>query len=136
MTAIFHWTGPAMLATALALGASILPARAQAEDLARVLVDIADVVMRGDTPYDRHGDYGHDDRLHKQRDRYGRTLYYRNSPVAYRDAKCNKHGKCKVEYYNPRYDRDRYQRDDRYYWDDRRGRRDQDRRWRDDDDDD
>lgn len=128
-----RWIAPLLLA--FGLGAVAMPAPAQAQDLTRILVDIADVVIRGDTPYYRHGDYGYDDRLHAQRDRYGRTLYYRNSPVAYRDAKCNKHGKCKVEYYNPRYDRDRYERDDRY-WDDRRGHRDWDRRWRDDDDDD
>ena len=40
--------------------------------------------------------------------------------------KCNKHGKCKVSYYDPRYDRnDRYDRRDRYY---------DGRRWRDHDD--
>jgi hypothetical protein len=134
-----------------------VPAPAQAQDdLARVLVDIADVVMRGGTPYYRHGNYGYDDRLVASRDRYGRPVYYRtvanggvyrNGPPygnAYgyyrngpgsRDVKCNKHGKCKVEYYDPRYDRDgrrdqhgRY--DDRHdQWHARNDRRGQDRYW-------
>ena len=56
---------------------------------------------------------------------YGNAYgYYRNGPGS-RDMKCNKHGKCKVQYYDPRYDRDRHDR-----WD--HDRRD-DRRWHDDD---
>jgi hypothetical protein len=124
----------------------------QAQDqLTRVLVDIADVVIRGGTPYYRHGDYGYNDRLIVDLDRYGRRVYYREVPRhdryrsgppygnAYgyhrngpgsRDVKCNKNGKCKVSYYDPRYDRDgRYDRRherDRYerdrYWDGRRWR--------------
>jgi len=35
---------------------------------------VADVVMRGNTPYYRNGDYGYDDRLIAQRDQYGRYL--------------------------------------------------------------
>lgn len=133
MSILTRWMTPLLLAAGI--GAAALPAPAQAQDdLTRVLVDIADVVLRGDTPYYRHGDYGDDDRLYMQRDRYGQQVYYRN-------AKCNKHGKCKAEYYSPHHDRDlrnRYVRDDRRQdrdrdddWDDRRGRR-----GRDDDDDD
>ena len=52
---------------------------------------------------------------------YGRAYgYYGRAPG---QAKCNKHGKCKAEYYDPRYDRRGY--DDRYGYDGRR--------WRDDD---
>lgn len=128
---------PATLAVALGFGA-MTPAPAQAQDeLTRVLVDIADVVLRGGVPYYRHGNYGYDDRLIVSRDRYGRVVYYRTVPrhhrsgppygKAYgyyrngpgsRSVKCNKHGKCKATYYDPRHDRDRYDRYDRY-----------DRRW-------
>jgi len=72
---------------------------------------------------------------------YGRPAYYRYMPRDYgyrdgppygnahgyhrnrgypvtgqRSAKCNKNGKCKTVYYDPRYDRSRHDRDDRY-WD-------------------
>lgn len=154
---------PAVLAASLGLAAvaAPAPALAQSSDLVRVLVDVADVVMRGNTPYYRNGDYGYDDRLIAQRDQYGRVVYYRNVPRSqhygnnpyygnrqppygnaygyYRNApvtgtravKCNKHGKCKVEYYDPRYDRDgrygsnnaRYERDHRR-WHERRERHD------------
>ncbi len=172
MTLLTRWIAPATLAVGLGFGAMALPAPAQAQDnLSRVLVDIADVVLRGGTPYYRHGDYGHDDRLIVSRDRYGRPVYYRTAPrhadyrsgppygnahgyyrngpgsrqVDNRNVKCNKNGKCKVEYYDPRYDRDnrrnqhvrydpRYDRDNRRnqhvrydprsnrYWDGRRWR--------------
>ncbi len=109
---------PSVLALALGAGfsAPVAPAQAQ-DDLARVLVDIADVVFRAGVPYYRYGDYGRYDRLVVQRDRYGRPVYYRYMPVAYgagyrrdddryyRDVDCNKHGKCKVTYYDSRYDR-------------------------------
>lgn len=161
-----RYFAPAVLAASL--GAAALaapaPAQAQSDDLIRVLVNIADVVMRGNTPYYRHGDYSQDDRLIAQRDQYGRVVYYRTMPrydgyrqdgyrsqppygnaygyhrnraaplTGQRQVKCNKKGKCTVQYYDPRYDRDgrygyntaRYDRYDRY------DRRD-DRRWRDDD---
>ena len=120
---------PSVLALALGAGfsAPVAPAQAQ-DDLARVLVDIADVVFRAGVPYYRYGDYGRYDRLVVQRDRYGRPVYYRYMPVAYgtgyrrdddryyRDVDCNKHGKCKVTYYDSRYDR---RHDDRG-WDDHR----------------
>ncbi|MGI8561152.1 MAG: hypothetical protein ACR2J7_06910 [Luteimonas sp.] len=151
MTLLSRWIVPTALAAGLGLGAIAAPAPAQAQDqLTRVLVDVADVVLRGGTPYYRHGNYGHDDRLVVSRDRYGRPVYYRTAPRhvnsrsgppygnAYgyyrngpgsRDMKCNKKGKCKVEYYDPRYDREgrrqqhvRYDRRGDRYWDGRRWR--------------
>lgn len=151
MNMLSRWFAPAVLAAGLGFGA-MTPAPVQAQDsLTRVLVDIADVVLRSGVPYYRYGDYGYNDRLVATRDRYGRVVYYRVVPRGYdprgyeyrsrsgppygnaygyyrngpgsRDMKCNKHGKCKVQYYDARYDRDRYQRDGR--WDDRR--------WHDDD---
>lgn len=138
-----RWFAPALLATAL--GAAALapaPAQAQSADMIRTIVDIADVVFRGNQPYYRHGDYGRDDRLVAGRDRYGRTVYYRVGDSRYGDdryaddrydrydryersappygraygyygnearrTKCNKHGKCKVEYYDARQDQRRY----------------------------
>ena len=135
--AISRWIAPAALAASLAVGAfTPAPAHAQSYDLSRAIVDIADVVFRGNQPYDRYGDYGRDDRLVAGRDRYGRVVYYRVANDGYRNGynappygnaygyraqapgrvKCNKHGKCKAEYYDARYDRhDRYgyDRDDR-----------------------
>ena len=123
-----RWFAPA--AFAAALGAAALmptPAKAQSADLVRTIVDIADVAFRNDQPYYRGGDYGADDRLVASRDRYGRTVYYRVADTRYdRDAppygraygyradndvrrtKCNKNGKCKVEYYDARQDQRRY----------------------------
>ena len=156
MAILTRWLAPAVFAAGLGFGA-MTPAPAQAQDdtLTRVLVDIADVVLRGGVPYYRYGDYGYDDRLIAQRDRYGRIVYYRmvpryqsdyragppygnaygywNNGPGSRKVKCNKHGKCTVTYYDQRYDRrgyydDRYSRYDRdRYWDGRR--------WRDRDDD-
>jgi len=154
MAILTRLLAPAALAIGLGVGA-MTPAPAQAQDtLTRVLVDVADVVLRGGQPYYRYGNYGYDDRLVVQRDRYGREVYYRmlprydgnyrsgppygNAYGYYRNAangnvKCNKHGKCKANYYDPRYDdraaydryyntRDyRYARTDRY-WDGRRWR--------------
>lgn len=123
-----RWLAPAALAAALGVAAlTPAPANAQSADLVRTIVDIADVVMRGNQPYYRHGDYGYDDRLVAGRDRYGRTVYYRVADTrgydrsgppygrAYgyhdtntRRTKCNKNGKCKVEYYDARHDQRRY----------------------------
>lgn len=133
MNKLSRFLAPATLAVALGFGA-MAPAPAQAQDeLTRVLVDIADVVLRGGVPYYRHGNYGYNDRLIVSRDRYGRVVYYRTVPRHYRSGppygnaygyyrngpgsrsvKCNKHGKCKATYYDPRHDRDRYDRHDRY----------------------
>jgi hypothetical protein len=124
-----RYLAPAVLAASLGLAAVAAPAPAQAQspdDLVRVLVNVADVVIRGNTPYYRHSDYGYNDRLVAQRDRYGRVTYYRYIPrTHYRNGppygrayghnrnrhmqqrvKCNKHGKCTTTYYDPRYDRD------------------------------
>jgi hypothetical protein len=148
-----RWLAPAVLATAMGLGAVAVPATASAQDaFSRVLVDIADVVLRGGQPYYRHGNYGHNDRLVVRRDRYGNPVYYRLVPVDtryaharanryVRDRDCNSRGKCRVEYYDPRYDR-RYVRYERHDRRDRHARhdrwdRDDRRRWhRDRDDDD
>ena len=149
---------PTVLAASLGLAAvaAPAPAQAQSDDQVRVLVNVADVVLRGNQPYYRYGNYGYNDRLITQRDRYGNPVYYRYVPRnVYRQGppygnaygyygnqgnqgqrtKCNNNGKCTVTYYDSRYDRDdrryrynnaRYDRHDRY-WDGRR--------WRDRDDD-
>ena len=137
---------PAVLAAGLGMAAiaAPAPAQAQSDDLVRVLVNVADVVLRGNTPYYRYGDYGHDDRLVMQRDRYGNPVYYRyvprsvyrqgppygnaygyyrNGPGSNGHTKCNKNGKCKTTYYDPRYDRDGHY-DSRYGRYDRRRDRD------------
>ena len=144
-----RWLAPVVLAAGFGVFA-MAPAPAQAQssqDIARVIVDVADVIFRSGQPYYRHGNYGHNDRLIVVRDRYGRPTYYRQVNRAYRPGppygvahgyyrngpgntrvKCNKHGKCKAKYYDPRYDRDRYNRydrhdrNDRYRWEARRYR--------------
>lgn len=132
-----RWLAPATLAVALG-AASLAPRPAQAQsmdDLLQVIVNVADVAFRGDQPYYRYGDYGADDRLIVRRDAYGRPVYYRTVPetrygaawrgAAYRSydrmpqrVKCNPHGKCKAEYYDPRYDRRSYGYADRRWRDD------------------
>ena len=120
---------PAVLAASLGVAAIAAPAPAQAQsshDLVRVLVNVADVAMRGNQPYYRYGNYGYNDRLIAQRDRHGRIVYYRTVPRAqyrngpayaneYRDqhrrpaqsrVTCNRHGRCTTTYYDPRHDRD------------------------------
>lgn len=145
MTLLSRWLAPAVMAAGMGV-AALAPgaAHAQSNDLMRVIVDVADVMMRGGQPYYRHSDYGHEDRLVMGRDRYGRPVYYRVAPQQnhygaaprghaygyYRNAPqsrrttCNKHGKCKVEYYDPRYDRRAGHYDNRYdhRYDDRYGR--------------
>ena len=144
MTLLTRWLAPAALGAALAAGA-LAPAPAQARDpLVRVIVDLGDVVFRAGHPYYRYGRYGDDDRLIVERDRYGRPVYYRyvaddgyragppygraygyrhhRDRYAYGRERCDRRGRCRVEYYDPRHDRDDW-RDDR---DDRR-------RWHDDD---
>ena len=105
------------------------------------------MIVRNNTPYYRYGNFGYADRLIVVNDRWGRPTYYRNAPryVDYRyrpapppryynnnryyDRDCNRHGKCRVTYYDSRHDRrDDYRRYDRH--DDRRGRHDNGR-WRD-----
>lgn len=144
MTVLSRWLAPVVLAAGLG-GIAMIPAPAHArdgDDLARVLVDVADVIFRSGNPYYRHGNYERGDRLIVVRDRYGRPVYYRQVNRGHdnygqyrsrqaRSVKCNKHGKCKAKYYDPRYDRDRYSRydrNDRYRWQ-ARDWRDDDRRW-------
>jgi hypothetical protein len=162
ISALSRWVAPVVLAAGLGVaGLSPTPARASgADDLAHVIVDVADVVYHSGYPYYRY-DYGYHDRLAVARDRYGRPVYYRTMPRYragppygnaygyYRNGagsygNCNHHGKCKVEYYDARYDR-RYYDDHRdyyrygYRYDDRRygdGDRYWDGRRRHDDDDD
>lgn len=141
MHTVTRLLAPAALAGSLGLAALAAPTHAQAQDpVARVLVDIADVVFRGGDPYYRHGRYERNDRLIVERDRYGRPVYYRNAPQHHRGSpprgvahgywrngpgaqqrnarynnrgesvKCNRNGKCKVEYYDPRYDRGNHNR--------------------------
>ncbi|MDR7135337.1 hypothetical protein J2X06_002546 [Lysobacter niastensis] len=140
-----RWVAPVVLAAGFGV-AGLSPAQvraAEGDDLVRVMVDVADVIFQSGNPYYRYGNgYGYDNRLTVVPDRYGRPVYYRvvpryqsgppygnaygyyqNRPV--RNGHCNKHGKCKVEYYDSRYDRryygyDRYDRDDRYYQHDTR----------------
>lgn len=153
-----RWLAPVVLAAGFGVFAMApVPAQAQSsQDIARVIVDVADVIFRSGQPYYRHGNYGHNDRLIVVRDRYGRPTYYRQVNRAYRPGppygvahgyyrngpgntrvKCNKHGKCKVQghYYDARYDRDRHDRRDRYSRYDRYNRYDRydrdDRRRRD-----
>lgn len=148
MKTLTRWMAPAVMAAGFGMGGLAVPQQAQAQDtLTRVLVDVADVILRGGQPYYRYGDYRPEDRLIVQRDRYGRPVYYRtvhragppygnaygyyrNGPGSRNSMKCNKHGKCKVTYYDPRRDRDGY-RDYRRNDDDRYGYYRDDRRWRD-----
>lgn len=69
------------VALAVSLAAFAPPAEAR-DDVARVLVDIADVAIRGGVPYYRHGGYHAHDRLVVVRDHHGHPRYYRTS---YRD---------------------------------------------------
>lgn len=83
MSAMSHWVASLVLATGLG-AAALVPAPARASDeLVRVIVDVADVVLRGSTPYYRHGSYGRHDRLIVVHDRYGRPTYYRQVPRNY-----------------------------------------------------
>lgn len=76
MKHVSRWWVSTALVLGLGLGGLGL---AQAQDsLARVLVDVADVVMRGGAPYYRYGNYGYQDRLVVQYDHHGRPVYYRN----------------------------------------------------------
>src|SRR5690554_6125 len=63
MSTLPRWI--ASLALAAGFGAAALaPAPAKASDeLVRIIVDVADVVLRGNQPYYRHGGYGRHDRL-------------------------------------------------------------------------
>lgn len=114
-----RWAMPGLLAVGLT-AATLAPApvRAQSNDeLVQVLVNVADVVLRGNEPYYR-GNYH--DRLRVSRDRYGRPTYYRTVPrhgpprhapargwrqQQVRRESCDRRGRCTVRYYDPRRDR-------------------------------
>ncbi|MFZ7096757.1 hypothetical protein ACOPJQ_02195 [Luteimonas dalianensis] len=138
MSAPSRWLTSLILAAGLG-AAALVPAPARAgDDLVRILVDVADVVLRGSTPYYRHGSYGRHDRLIAVRDRYGRVTYYREVPrhhrrVVYHPPRhrpgppphARAWGHPSRNSYHVRYDRDhRGKRHDR-------DRRDRDRRHRD-----
>jgi hypothetical protein len=155
MATVTRWLASTALAAGLGMAMLAAPARAQGgDDLARVIVDVADVIFRGGYPYYRYGD----ERLVTGRDRYGGPIYYRTavrSGPPYGRAhgywkkhsqptrvSCDRYGRCVTRYYDPRYDRrydnryysydrhrydryGRYDRDGRRYWDGYR-RRDRD----------
>lgn len=131
-----RWVAPLVLATGLTVAALVPnPAHAQDDQRVRVIVDAADVVVRGGQPYYRYGGYRDSDRIVIGRDRYGRPIYYRivdrrdwrdrdrddryghrrhyRRPAypAYghdptaRRVTCNNVGNCTVTYYDPRFDR-------------------------------
>lgn len=149
MATVTRWLASTALAASLGMATLVAPAPARAQsgdDLARVIVDVVDVIFRDGYPYYRYGD----ERLITERDRYGRPIYYRtirhNGPP-YGKAhgywkkhnqrsrvSCDRYGRCVTRYYDPRYDRrydnryysydrrrydrhERYDRDDRRYWD-------------------
>ena len=128
MTILSRWLAPAVLAAGLGFGAMV-PAPAQAQhhdDLARVIVDVADVIFRSGQPYYRYSDrYGYDDRLIVVHDRYRRPVYYRQVPrtVYYRETYRNPPTGVAHGYYG---------RDGRWWdgrrWHDRRDYNDR-RRW-------
>ena len=146
MSTLSRWLASMALAAGLG-GAALVPAPAKAsDDLVRIIVDVADVVLRGNQPYYRLGNYGRHDRLIVVRDRHGRPTYYRQVPRNYRavynprhrpapppharawghpsrnhgahaNKRCDRNGRCTVRYYDAREDR-------RY-----RGRHDRRGRW-------
>ena len=61
MSTVSRWLAATALSAALVAGLAIAtPAQAQtADDLVRVIVDVADVAMRGGQPYYRYGNYGY-----------------------------------------------------------------------------
>ena len=156
-TVLTRWVAPVVLAAGLGVFTAAAPAPARADDLTRVIVDIADVVYHSGSPYYRY-DRGYRDRLIVVNDYRGRPTYYRRvyragppygNAYGYYNAprgNCNKHGKCTTHYYDSRYD---HRNDRRYYtrsgyyggsyyqdrrWDDRRYDRRYDRRDRHDGD--
>jgi hypothetical protein len=77
MSTLSKYIAPAVFAAGFAFTALLpTPARAQ-DDVTRVIVDVADVVLRSGQPYYRYGNYRDQDRLIVVRDRYGRPVYYR-----------------------------------------------------------
>lgn len=129
MATLNRWLASTVLATGLGMATLASPVQAQGgDDLARVIVDVADVIFRGGQPYYRHGTYG--DRLIVERDRYGRPIYYRTAArsgppygkahgywkknAGAQRVSCDRNGRCVSRYYDPRYDR-RHDQRYRYY---------------------
>ncbi len=78
MSTLSKYIAPAVFAAGFAFTALLpKPALAQDDGLTRVIVDVADVVLRSGQPYYRYGNYRDQDRLVVGRDRYGRPVYYR-----------------------------------------------------------
>ena len=134
-----RWCVPGLLAAGLSAAAFMpTPAHAQSNDaLVQTIVDVADVVLRGNQPYYR-GDYNN--QLRVSYDNRGRPVYYRTVPRydARYDARydnrhrhgpprhapahgwrdrhqvrretCDRRGRCTVQYYDPREDRSRDRR--------------------------
>ena len=78
MATVTRWLATTALAAGLGLASLAAPAPAHAQDgndLARVMVNVADVIFRSGDPYYRYGNYGYNDRLTVERDRYGRPIY-------------------------------------------------------------
>lgn len=144
MSTLSRWMSSLVLAAGLGT-AALMPAPAKAsDDLVRVIVDVADVVLRGNQPYYRHGHFGRNDRLIVVHDRYGRPTYYRQVPRHHRvvyhpprhrpgppaharawghpsraaynghSTRCDRNGRCTVRYYDPRQDRNLRARRDRH----------------------
>ncbi|WP_101927514.1 MULTISPECIES: hypothetical protein [Luteimonas] len=133
ISTLYRWLLPAALAAAGFASMTISAPVKASDDLVRVIVDVADVVLRGNTPYYRHGNYGQYDRLVVTRDRYGRPVYYRTAPRYYNAqyrpgpprhapahgyrhdrgrhdrgrhaTRCDSRGRCTTQYYDPRQDR-------------------------------
>jgi len=131
-TVMTRWVAPVVLAAGLGVVATAAPAPARADDLARVIVDVADVIYHSGYPYYRY-DNGYRDRLVVVHDYRGRPTYYRNvyrttyrAGPPYGNAygywnnaprgNCNKHGKCTTHYYDGRYDHRYDRRYDRTYY--------------------
>lgn len=135
MSLLLRWFAPVAVAAGLGT-AALTPTTARADDeLVRVIVDAADVILRGGDPYHRDARHGYSDRLIMERDRHGRPVYYRHAlragggkhhhrrsgPPSHAPAhgyrasygrqgreasRCDRRGRCTVQYYDPRYDRD------------------------------
>ncbi|TWI01883.1 hypothetical protein IP90_02443 [Luteimonas cucumeris] len=129
MTILSRWLAPALLAVGFGFAAMApTPARAQGDELVRVIVDVADVIFRSGQPYYRHDNrYRYDDRLIVVHDRYRGPIYYRQVPraVYYRDYNRYRSGP-------PYGNAHGYWRDGRWWdgrrWHDRRDHREY-RRW-------
>lgn len=132
MKILSRWLASAALAAGLGVGA-IAPAQAQDDALARVIVDVADVIFRGGYPYYRYGPgYGYNDRLIVVHDRYRRPVYYRYVPrtTYYRSHNAPPYGNAYGYWREGRWYDGRQWHDRNYDY--RERERWESRRWRDD----